>query len=145
MKTLPAGCLALLAAASLMGGCSKATPKKTTTASPKAEPSKSVLSTNIEVADSNTDTTSAPPSPQASDAGSESGVNAVVDNSSTTADDSERLTQALRLYYGDPSRPAVKSFAPLVQARLLSKIPQAPSGKKYVIDMARCEVRLENL
>lgn len=145
MKTLPVGCLALLAAASLMAGCSKSAAKKTTTAAQRAEPSKSVLSTNIETTDSNTDTSAAPQSILASDAGTDPGAASVVDNSSTTADDSEKLTQALRLYYGDPNRPAVSSFAPLVQARLLTKVPQAPSGKKYVIDLARCEVRLEKL
>lgn len=59
--------------------------------------------------------------------------------------DLERLTYALRLYYGDPNRAAINSLEPLVSERLIRSIPSAPSGQKYVIDLAKCEVRLERL
>lgn len=60
------------------------------------------------------------------------------------ANEAERLTWALRAYYDDPNRPAITSFEPLVKARLLKSIPVPPPGKKYVIDLKRAEVRLEN-
>jgi len=59
-------------------------------------------------------------------------------------DETERLTAALRAYYDDPNRPAITSFEPLVKARLIASVPVPPPGKKYVIDLKRGEVRLEN-
>ncbi|MBI3192233.1 MAG: hypothetical protein HYZ36_06160 [Pedosphaera parvula] len=54
------------------------------------------------------------------------------------------MTQALRTYGQNPNAPAVTSFEQLVQARLIPSVPVPPPGKKYVIDMKKIEVRLEN-
>jgi hypothetical protein len=45
----------------------------------------------------------------------------------------ERLTQAVRKYAAE-TRNAPKSFDELVAAGYLPEAPQAPPGKKYVID-----------
>lgn len=59
--------------------------------------------------------------------------------------DVQRLTYALQLFYGDSSAPAITDFKPLVDRKILAKVPVAPAGKKYVIDLSKLEVRLENL
>lgn len=58
--------------------------------------------------------------------------------------EAERLTQALRAYGQDPNAPAVTNFEQLVKVRLIPSVPVPPPGKKYVIDMKKIEVRLEN-
>ncbi len=68
-----------------------------------------------------------------------------VDNGTEHMNDVQRLTYALQLFYGDSSAPAITDFQPLVERRILAKVPTAPAGKKYVIDLSKLEVRLENL
>lgn len=68
-----------------------------------------------------------------------------VDNGTAHMNDVQRLTYALQLFYGDSSAPAISDFQPLVDRRILAKVPTAPAGKKYVIDLSKLEVRLENL
>ncbi len=72
-------------------------------------------------------------------------VSPALENGVGHLDETQRLTYALQLYYGDSSAPAISDFQPLVQRNLLAKVPVAPAGKKYVIDLSKLEVRLENL
>jgi hypothetical protein len=72
-------------------------------------------------------------------------VSPALENGVGHLDETQRLTYALQLYYGDSSAPAISDFQPLVQRNLLTKVPVAPAGKKYVIDLSKLEVRLENL
>ncbi|MEW6303941.1 MAG: hypothetical protein AB1705_10750 [Verrucomicrobiota bacterium] len=57
--------------------------------------------------------------------------------------DLERLNWALGVYFANSEAPAIKTLDPLMQAGLIKKIPQAPAGLDYVIDMSRLQVRLE--
>ena len=68
-----------------------------------------------------------------------------LDNGTGHMNEEQRLTYALQLFYGDSSAPAISDFQPLVDRKILAKVPVAPAGKKYVIDLSRLEVRLENL
>ena len=68
-----------------------------------------------------------------------------LDNGVEHLDETQRLTYALQLFYGDSSAPAISDFQPLVQRKILAKVPVAPAGMKYVIDLSKLEVRLENL
>ena len=56
-----------------------------------------------------------------------------VANESDTAKTLERLTQAVRKYSAE-TRSEPKSLNDLVAAGYLSELPEAPAGKKYVID-----------
>jgi hypothetical protein len=68
-----------------------------------------------------------------------------VDKGTEHMTDVQRLTYALQLFYGDSSAPAITDFQPLVERRILARVPTAPAGKKYIIDLSKLEVRLENL
>lgn len=85
---------------------------------------------------------SATPAPTYAEAAA---AGSAVDKGTEHMSDVQRLTYALQLFYGDSSAPAISDFQPLVERRILAKVPVAPSGKKYVIDLSKLEVRLENL
>lgn len=72
-------------------------------------------------------------------------VSSALDNGTAHMNEEQRLTYALQLFYGDSSAPAISDFQPLVDRKILAKVPVAPAGKKYVIDISKLEVRLENL
>lgn len=88
-----------------------------------------------------TTATMAPPAEQS--APTQTG--AAVDAGTEHMSDVQRLTYALQLFYGDSSAPAINNFQPLVDRKILARVPVAPAGKKYVIDLSKLEVRLENL
>lgn len=75
----------------------------------------------------------------------EAPASSALDNGVAHLDETQRLTYALQLFYGDSSAPAISDFQPLVDRKILAKVPVAPAGKKYIIDLSRLEVRLENL
>jgi len=75
----------------------------------------------------------------------EPATSSALDNGTAHMNEEQRLTYALQLFYGDSSAPAISDFQPLVERRILAKVPVAPAGKKYVIDLSKLEVRLENL
>jgi hypothetical protein len=72
-------------------------------------------------------------------------TSSALDNGVSHLNDEQKLTYALQLFYGDSSAPAISDFQPLVDRQILAKVPVAPAGKKYVIDLSKLEVRLENL
>ncbi|MGV3756371.1 MAG: hypothetical protein ACO1QS_13400 [Verrucomicrobiota bacterium] len=88
-----------------------------------------------------TTTGAAVPQPAATEAPASSAL----DNGTAHMNDEQRLTYALQLFYGDSSAPAITDFQPLVERKILARVPVAPAGKKYVIDLSKLEVRLENL
>ncbi len=75
----------------------------------------------------------------------EAPASSALDNGTAHMNDEQRLTYALQLFYGDSSAPAITDFQPLVERKILARVPVAPAGKKYVIDLSKLEVRLENL
>lgn len=92
--------------------------------------------------------TMAPPGTMGSSAipaASEPAGGSALENGVSGLNDEQKLTYALQLFYGDSSAPAITDFQPLVDRKILAKVPVAPAGKKYVIDLSRLEVRLENL
>ena len=133
MKTNP---VLMLLPALLLTGCTPTEPTAT-----KVTPSASAPLPSLGVV---TDT---PPPPGPAPNGIAAAQPAPAEDSVPTfsgTSEAERLTWALRAYYDNPNRPAVSSFEPLVAVKLLKTVPVAPPGKKYVIDMKLCEVRLEN-
>ena len=76
------------------------------------------------------------PAPQTSPSASTEGA-----SESDTSKTLERLTQAVRKYSAE-TRSAPKSLNDLVAAGYLPEMPEAPPGKKYVID-ANLRVQLQ--
>jgi len=72
-------------------------------------------------------------------------TSSALDNGVSHLNEEQQLTYALQLFYGDSSAPAISDFQPLVDRQILAKVPVAPVGKKYIIDLSKLEVRLENL
>lgn len=61
-------------------------------------------------------------------------------------DEAEKLTRALADYYARNGAAAsiITSLDGLVKAGLIKSVPVPPAGKKYIVDVKQCEVRLVN-
>jgi len=132
------GLLALLVAELALAGCgskdSPATPEAAST--PQSSSSMPALAAPAE----------APPPPGTAVAAAPVPSQAAEVPEYEGANETEKLTAALRDYYtrNGATAPAVTSLDALVKAGILKSVPAAPPGKKYVIDAATVEVRLVN-
>lgn len=89
-----------------------------------------------------TDPLEAAPPPIAAEVTPATEPAADVETGPSKATDLERLNWALGVYFDNPEKPAIHSFEPLIAAGLIKKVPDAPPGKEYVIDMSHLQVKL---